>query len=80
MAVSRAARQKQIPSSTPQGHGFGKTSKKRGAEHQFHQSEKMNAANLRHNSIRRASLNMLFGDSTRNPSSLRRRILLSRKG
>ena len=34
----KSPRQKQIPSSSPQGHGLGKTSKKRGAEHQFHKS------------------------------------------
>jgi len=44
MALSGASRRKQIPSSQipsspPPGHGRGKTSKKRGAEHQFHKSQ-----------------------------------------
>jgi tetratricopeptide (TPR) repeat protein len=39
LALSGASRRKQIPCSTPQGHGLGKTWKKRGAENQFHKSQ-----------------------------------------
>lgn len=40
LSRARPSRTKQIPSSSPQGHGLGKTSKKRGAECQFHKSER----------------------------------------
>jgi hypothetical protein len=49
--LSTAFTQKQIPSSYPQGHGLGKTSKKRDAEYQFHKSKGIYLLTKRHGSL-----------------------------